>query len=146
MYVSHDSEYQTEHADRGQYVEIVKATLARKRLLYPGFPVSLISRCSIGTGKKSQNNNTLRLELRLVRAYRRATVTRKSFITAACVSLEIDLPQVLNRVLHLDSEVLQWPKMVYIWGAQNKNNPQPNVCASLADSLQLLTGNYSSRN
>ena len=50
----------------------------------------------------------------------------RGFITAACAFLEIDPPQVLNRGLHLDLEVLQWSKLVEIWGAQNeaKNNPQ----------------------
>ena len=56
--------------------------------------------------------NTLRLELRLVRAYRKSTVTWKRFIPAACVSLEIDLPQLLNAGLRLDLEMLQLSKLV----------------------------------
>ena len=44
--------------------------------------------------------------------------------------------QVLNRGLHLHLEVLQWSKLVEIWGTQNEtnNNPQLNVCTSRADS------------
>ena len=37
-------------------------------------------------------------------------------ITAACVSLEIVPPQVLNIGLHLDLEVLQWSRLVGAWG------------------------------
>ena len=48
----------------------------------------------------------------------------------------MDPPQLLNRGLHLDYEVLQWPNLVEIRGAQNETNntPQQNVCASLAGS------------
>ena len=70
--------------------------------------------------------NTLRLELWLVHAYRRVTVARKRFITAACVSLEVALPKVFSRGLHLDLEVLEWLKLVEIWGAPKmgqKNYP-----------------------
>ena len=79
-------------------------------------------RCFIGTEKNIYTSTRCvqNVELRLVCAYLRAAVTRKRFVTAAaCVYLEIDLPQVLNRGLHLDLEVLQWTKLVEVRGAPN---------------------------
>ena len=64
--------------------------------------------------------------LRLVRARRGATGSCRRFNTAACVSLEIYLPQVLKRYLiHLDLEVLQRSKLAGICGTLNdtKSNP-----------------------
>ena len=80
--------------------------------------------------------NTLRLHLRLVRALQIAGGNQECFIHRVCDSFQIGRLQVLNRGLHLDFEVLQWSKLVEIWGAQNEtiNNPQLNVCTSLADS------------
>ena len=49
--------------------------------LVPGFPVTLISTCFIGTEKKQVNSNTLRFERRLVRAFPRAAFTPKNFIS-----------------------------------------------------------------
>ena len=54
--------------------------------------------------------NTLRLHLRLVRALQIAGGYHECFIHMACDSLQIGLPQVLNRGLHLDFEMLQWSK------------------------------------
>ena len=58
------------------------------------------------------------------------------FIRRACDSLQIGRLQVLNRGLHLDFEVLQWSKLVEIWGTQkrDKNQPPTERCTSLADS------------
>ena len=61
------------------------------------------------------------------------------------MSFKIDLLQAFNRDLHLALAVLQWSKVVEIWGAQNEtgNNPELKVCTgtALADGqLQLLTG------
>ena len=80
--------------------------------------------------------NTLRLHLRLVRALQIVSGHQECFIHKDCDSLEIGRPQVLNRDLHLDFEVLQWSKLVEICGTQNetKMTPQLSVCTSLADS------------
>ena len=80
--------------------------------------------------------NTLCLHLRLVRALQIASGYQECFTRRACGSLQIDRQQVLNRSLHLDFEVMQWSKLVEVWGTQNetKGNPQLNVCTSLADS------------
>ena len=61
------------------------------------------------------------------------------FITATCASFDIDLPQVLNRGLHLDIEVLQWSKSVGVWSAQNetKTSLQLTVVTSRADSYSF---------
>ena len=86
--------------------------------------------------------NTLRLHLRLVRALQMASGYQERFIHRACDSLQIGRPQVLDRGLNLDFEVLQWSKLVEIWGTQNetKGNPQLNVCTSLADSYRSSQG------
>ena len=80
--------------------------------------------------------NTLRLHLRLNGTLQIAGGHHMSFMHRACDSLQIGRLQVLNRGLHLDFEVLQWSKLVEIWGTQNetKNNPQLDFCTSLADS------------
>ena len=52
--------------------------------------------------------NTLRLHLQLVRALQIAGGYQECFIHRACDSLQIGLPQVLKRGLHLDVEVLLW--------------------------------------
>ena len=91
--------------------------LTLKRLLVPGFPVTPISACFIGTAKTHRSFNTLRSEPRLVRGYQRATVTGRGFVTAFGVSLEIDLPPAIKRGPHLDLEVLQWSRLLEIWGA-----------------------------
>ena len=63
--------------------------------------------------------NALRLNLRLVRALQIADCHEKYFIYRACDSLQIGRLQVLNRGRHLDFEVLQWSKLVEVWGTQN---------------------------
>ena len=80
--------------------------------------------------------NTQRLHLRLVRALQIASGYQECFIRKACDFLQSGRPQVLNRGLHLDFEVLQWSKLVEICGTQNetKMTPQLSVCTSLADS------------
>ena len=80
--------------------------------------------------------NTLRLHLRLVRALQMASGYQERFIHRACDSLQIGRPQVLDRGLNLDFEVLR-SKLVKKWGAQNEaknNNHQLQVCTSIADS------------
>ena len=66
-------QYQGSVSDKGG--RDIKATLAPKRPLVPGFPVTLISRCLTEQKIHIAISNARRLELRLVRAYRRATVT-----------------------------------------------------------------------
>ena len=80
--------------------------------------------------------NTQRLHLRLVRALQIASGYQECFIRKACDFLQSGRPQVLNRGLPLNFEVLQWSKLVEICGTQNatKIKPQLNVCTSLADS------------
>ena len=63
-------------------------------------------------------SDTLRLHVRLVRAYQTSGVTQERFITAACDDLQTGLPRYLRRALHLDSEVLS--KLVEVWGAQKE--------------------------
>ena len=79
--------------------------------------------------------DTLRLHLRLVRALPREGGYQECVIHRACDSLQVGLPQV-HKGLHLDVEVLRWSKLDESGGTQNetKNNPQLNVCTSLADS------------
>ena len=67
-----------------------------------------------------------KLHLRLVRALQMAGGNQECFIHRACNSLQIGLPQVLNRGLHLDFEVLQWSKLDEIWGTQNETKTAPN--------------------
>ena len=88
--------------------------------------------------------NTLRIELRLVRAHRRATVTCWRFITAACVPLEIDPPQVLHRSLQLDQEVLRRSK----FGVHKmRHKPQLNVSTCVTcGQLQFCTVKCCPRN
>ena len=98
------------------------------------------------TKKKRRYGSTLRLELRLARACRRPTVTQRRFIfiTAARVSLEIALPQRLNRGLHLDTEVGAAVVEIgrILWGAQNEANKNypltERLQISLADSYTEL--------
>ena len=71
------------------------------------------------------------------------------FVTAARAFLEIDFPQVLNRGLHLYSEVpycSEWSKLTKIWGAQKqtKNTPAERLYFKYRQ-LHLLTGNYCRR-
>ena len=62
-------------------------------------------------------------------------------------SPEIDLPQVLNRGLQFDLEVLQWSKLVEAWGAQKEEKtPSCTFARHFCGQLQLLTGNDSPRN
>ena len=61
------------------------------------------------------------------------TQTVSSTATAAILGFR----QVLNRGQHPDFEVLQWSKLVEILECTmnvRQNNPQLNVCTSLADS------------
>ena len=56
--------------------------------------------------------------------------------TAACDSLQIGRPRFLDRSLHRAFEVIEWSKLVENWvhKMRQKNNPQLNVCTSLAGS------------
>ena len=56
--------------------------------------------------------------------------------TAACDSLQIGRPPFLNRAPHLDFGVIEWSKMIDIWGTQNetKTDPQLDVCTSVVDT------------
>ena len=67
--------------------------------------------CFIGIINSKDFFDTLRLHLRLVRALQIAGGNQECFIHRACDSLQIDLPKVSNRSLHLDFEVLQWSQV-----------------------------------
>ena len=86
--------------------------------------------------EKNRHLTILRSDLRLARAYGRATATSIRLFTAACVLLEIDFPQVVNRDIHVDLEVLQSSKLVDLYGAQDetKTKPQLTVLSSLKDN------------
>ena len=68
----------------------------------------------------------LRLHHWLVRAFQIASGYQKCFIHRAGDSLQIGRPRFLNRGLQLDFEVLQWSKLVEIWGTQNGQKSTPN--------------------
>ena len=91
--------------------------------------------------------DTLSLHLRLVRALQIAGGNQECFIHKACYSLQIGLPQVLNRCLHLDFEVLQWSKLDEIGVHKIQRKQPPTECLHFTcGQLQLLTSNYSQRN
>ena len=71
--------------------------------------------------------NTLRLHLRLVRALQIAGGYHECFIHMACDSLQIGLPQILNRGLHLDVEVLQWSKFDEFGVTRRKQPPSERL-------------------
>ena len=85
--------------------------------------------------------SSLCLHLRPVRAWEITGGNQGCFIQRACDALQIGRPQVLNRRLHHDFEVLQWSKLDGLWGTQNQttNNPRLNVCASRADSYDTAS-------
>ena len=85
---------------RGTSKSLTIATQVLKRPLVTAFPVGDISRCFIGTEKRIASFKTLRLQLWLVCEYQKATATRKKSVTAACVSLEIDVLPVRKRHPH----------------------------------------------
>ena len=91
--------------------------------------------------------NTLRLHLRLVRASQIEGGYQECFIHRAFDSLQIGRLQVLNKGLHLDFEVLQWSKLVDIWGTQNETKKQPPTdrLHFICGQRQLLTSNNSPR-
>ena len=64
----------------------------------------------------------LRLHLRLVRALQRADRYPKCFTHSSCASRQIGFYQVLNRVLQLHLEVVQWTK-VGVYKMKQKTTP-----------------------
>ena len=76
----------------------------------------------------SPNHNTVRLDFWLVRALELAViiilcvVAKSASSTKAVIlfRLAFRLSPFLNRGLHLDFEVLQWLKLVEIWGTLNE--------------------------
>ena len=108
-----------------------------KRPLVPGFPVTLKSTCVIGTVQ-----HVARLPHAAFRASAGSwntnpeTHERKGFIHRCCECLQIGVPLILSRGHTSTPRLRGTTVMVKIWGTQNdtKNDPQQNVCTSLAGS------------
>ena len=84
------------------------------------------------------------MHIRLARAVQKAGGYQKCFILRAYDSLQIGCPQVLNRGLHLDFEVLRRSKLVESWGTQNEKKigkPPTERLHFTCRLLQLLTSN-----
>ena len=82
-------------------------TLAPKRPLVPGFPVTLTSNCLVGTGKKRRHLNTLRFELGVVRALRGGTVTRKNIHQVSLCFSRDRPPAAFQQSVRFAEEVVQ---------------------------------------
>ena len=86
--------------------EPLKGTQGLIRPLVPGFQVTLMSRCFIGTETLPPFSTRCVCTFGLVRALQIADGCQECFMQRACDSLQIGRLQVLNRGLHLDFEVL----------------------------------------
>ena len=68
-------------------------------------------------------------------------MTPRTFITAACASLEIALPEIPNSGLHLDLNVLLWSKVVEFWGPQSETKNKTPKWA-FAHHLRTATASH----
>ena len=124
-----------------------KATGGPKRPLVPGFPVTLKSRCFIGTVKHmARLRNTLRFELRLVRGLGFGYIMLKSVSSTdrCCEPLQIGFLQDLSRGPHLDFEALQW--LEFGVHKRDKKRPPTERVHFTSGQLQLPTSNHDPRN
>ena len=97
--------------------------------------------------KISHYFNTLRLDLGPVRDLAERLHQLSVSSTAACDSLQIGRPRCLNRGLYLDFDVIEWSKLVEIWGTQKETKQTPTERLQFTyGQLHLITSNYSPRN
>ena len=90
----------------------------------------------------------LRLHLRLVRALQISGWLPRVFHPELVILFRLAVRRLSTETYNLDFEVLQWSKLVEIWGTQNETKIQPPTerLHFTCGQLQLLTSNNSPRN